>query len=340
MAGEVVNGSAAGAVNSSAAGAVISSAALAVNGSAALAVNSSAAGAVNSSAAGAVNSSAAGAVNGSAAGAVNSSAAGAVNSSAAGAVMGLTAAAEMGMTMATRLDEMRKLTTGPTLSDQAYRALREEITTGQLKPGQRLTERALAGHLGVSPTPVREALQRLEQERLIERDAVRSIRVAEPSLARLYELTQIEVALRGVAARLAAERATDTEVRRMMEACDRAEALAGMTDWTKPRVREILKVTRGFHKLVDEAAHTQTLVDMISTATAFDWAFRVKWSVDSHPDQASLHRSLAQHRSVAAAIEARDPDAAEEAMRRHSGARARVYLAIVSASAGPASTQS
>jgi DNA-binding GntR family transcriptional regulator len=232
-----------------------------------------------------------------------------------------------------RVDDRRKLTTGPTLSDQAYRALREEITTGALKPGQRLTERALADHLGVSPTPVREALQRLEHERLIERDAVRSIRVAEPSVSRLYELALIEVALRGVAARLAAERATDLEVKRIVEVCDRAEALAGQASWTEPAVRGILKVTRGFHQLVNEAAHTQTLIDMISTATAFDWAFRVRWAVDSHPDQASLHRSLDQHRSVATAIQARDGQAAEEAMRRHSESRANAFLAIASRSA-------
>jgi len=119
-----------------------------------------------------------------------------------------------------------KLTTGPTLSDQAYKALREDITTGALKPGQRLTERGLAEHLGVSPTPVREALQRLEHERLIERDTVRAIRVADPSVARLRELSLIDVALRGVAARLAAERATAAEVAAIVAACDRAEALA------------------------------------------------------------------------------------------------------------------
>jgi DNA-binding GntR family transcriptional regulator len=234
-------------------------------------------------------------------------------------------------------DGGRKLTTGPTLSDQAYRALREEITTGQLKPGERVTERALAQYLGVSPTPVREALQRLEHERLIERDAVRAIRVAEPSVAKLYELTLIEVALRGVAARLAAERATDQEVKRIIEACDRAEALADGAIWTESRVREILTVTRGFHQLIDEAAHNQTLLDMISTATAFDWAFRLRWSVDSHPDLASLHRSLEQHREVAAAIQARDGDAAEEAMRRHSSSRADAFLAIASRNSEPAS---
>jgi DNA-binding GntR family transcriptional regulator len=228
-----------------------------------------------------------------------------------------------------------KLTTGPTLSDQAYRALREDITSGALQPGQRLTERSLAEHLGVSPTPVREALQRLEHERLIERDAVRAIRVADPSVARLHELSLIEVALHGVAARLAAERATAAEVAAIVAACDRAEALADARDWDETRVREILEVTRGFHRLVDEAAHTQTLIDMISTATAFDWAFRLKWAVESHEDAASLHRSLEQHRRVAGAIEARDAAAAEEAMRLHTGSRAETFLAIAAANTGP-----
>jgi DNA-binding GntR family transcriptional regulator len=234
-----------------------------------------------------------------------------------------------------RVDDRRKLTTGPTLSDQAYRALREEITTGALKPGQRLTERALADHLGVSPTPVREALQRLEHERLIERDAVRSIRVAEPSVARLYELALIEVALRGAAARLAAERATEAEVQAIVAACDRAEALASGATWSQDQVREILTVTRGFHQLVNEAAHTRTLIDMLSTATAFDWAFRLKWAVDSHPDPASLQHSLEEHRLVAAAIEAGDAEAAERVMRQHSGSRAEALLAIASRNAQP-----
>jgi DNA-binding GntR family transcriptional regulator len=231
----------------------------------------------------------------------------------------------------------RKLTTGPTLSDQAYRALREEITTGQLKPGERVTERALAHHLGVSPTPVREALQRLEHERLIERDAVRAIRIAEPSVARLYELTLIEVALRGVAARLAAERAAGREITQIVAACDRAEALAEGAAWTEERVRDILTVTRGFHRLIDEATHNHTLIDMISTATAFDWAFRLRYSVDSHPDVGSLHRSLAQHREVATAIQARDGKAAEEAMRRHIASRADAYLTIASDNSDPVS---
>src|SRR6267378_2656929 len=113
--------------------------------------------------------------------------------------------------MAQSQGKSRRLVTAPTLADQAYRALREDIANGRLAPASRLTERALADRLGVSPTPIREALQRLEHERLIVRNDTRSIRVADPSLAHLRELSFVEAALRGVAARLAAENATDRE---------------------------------------------------------------------------------------------------------------------------------
>jgi DNA-binding GntR family transcriptional regulator len=242
-----------------------------------------------------------------------------------------------------RAGDQRKLTTGPTLSDQAYYALREDITTGELGPGQRLTERALAERLGVSPTPVREALQRLEHERLIERDSVRAIRVAEPSVVRLYELALIEAALRGTAARLAADRATAADIRRMVDDCDKAEALAdqaGTADWTESRIRDVLQLTRGFHQRVNEAARSQTLIDMIATVTAFDFAFRLKRSAESHRDLASLRHSLAEHRSLVAAIEARDGDAAEEVMRRHITSRANAYLAIASRDASAVSNRS
>jgi DNA-binding GntR family transcriptional regulator len=233
-----------------------------------------------------------------------------------------------------QVSDQRKLTTGPTLSDQAYQALREDITTGLLKPGQKLTERALAERLGVSPTPVREALQRLEHERLIERDSVRAIRVAEPSIARLYELALIEAALRGAAARLAADRATAADISRLVADCDEAEALVDQTRadaWSEARIREVLQVTRGFHQRVNEAAHSVTLIDMIATVTAFDFSFRLRRSAEAHQSNpASLRRSLEEHRSVAAAIQARDGETAEEVMRRHIADRANAYLAIAS----------
>jgi len=89
-----------------------------------------------------------------------------------------------------------RLTQGPSLADQAYRVLRQMLTDGDLEPGERLTERGLATRLGVSPTPVREAIRRLEHERLLERNDGRTLTVAQPSLRRLAELREIEAALR------------------------------------------------------------------------------------------------------------------------------------------------
>ena len=202
------------------------------------------------------------------------------------------------------------LSTGPTLADQAYRALREEIISGQLTPGERLTERQLAERLGVSPTPVREALQRLEHEHLIQRTDTRRILVAEPSVRRLYELTVIEAALRGVGARLAAENATEEELVAI------EQALAAFTKTPTPE--RVLAAARGLHELIDQASHNQTLTTMIATATAFDLQFRL----DTIPEIFGSNRKMAldrhrEHRKIVAAIKARDGETAEELMRQH-----------------------
>jgi DNA-binding GntR family transcriptional regulator len=202
------------------------------------------------------------------------------------------------------------LSTGPTLADQAYRALREEIISGVLGPGERLTERHLAARLGVSPTPVREALQRLEHEHLIQRTGTRRLLVAEPSVHRLYELTLIEAALRGVGARLAAENASERE----LLAIEQAQA-AFTESLTAERV---LAAARRLHELIDRASHNETLVRMIATATAFDWQFRL----DTIPEIFGGDRKTAldrhrEHGRIVGALRARDGEAAERLMREH-----------------------
>jgi DNA-binding GntR family transcriptional regulator len=221
-----------------------------------------------------------------------------------------------------------KLTVAPPLAEQAYRALRDEITSGSLKPGQRLTERSLAEYLGVSPTPVREALRRLEQERLIDRGDTRTITVADPSADRLYELTVVEVALRGAAARLAAERATEAELEEIVRACDEAEQHSVGRSSKRPDKTAVLRSTRHLHELVDAASHSRTLIDMIATATAFDWPFRLKWTEDIHQVPDSAAERHAQHRLVAEALVARDGDTAERLMRHHVSMATAAFLAV------------
>jgi DNA-binding GntR family transcriptional regulator len=202
------------------------------------------------------------------------------------------------------------LSTGPTLADQAYRALREEIISGQLKPGQRLTERHLAMRLGVSPTPIREALQRLEHEHLIQRTDTRRLLVAEPSVHRLYELTLMEAALRGVGARLAAENATEKE----LDAIQAAHA--AFTETMTPE--KVLAAARKLHELIDRASHNETLITMIATATAFDWQFRVETIPDifGNNQKTALDRHR-EHGKIVKALAARDGETAERLMREH-----------------------
>jgi DNA-binding GntR family transcriptional regulator len=210
--------------------------------------------------------------------------------------------------MATR--RQNAISLGPTLADQAYRLLREEIISGALQPGERLTERQLAARLNVSPTPIREALQRLEHERLIERTQTRRILVAEPSERRLYELTLIEAVLRGVSARLAADNATDQEILAI------EKAHKDFTSSLSPA--SVLAAARRLHELIDRASHNETLITMIATATAFDLQFRL----DTIPELYGGNRKSAldrhrEHGKIVAAIKARDGATAEELMRRH-----------------------
>lgn len=203
------------------------------------------------------------------------------------------------------------LSTGPTLADQAYRALREDIIEGRLEPGERITERQLAERLGVSPTPVREALGRLEHEHLIERSGTRRIQVAQPSHTRLYELTLIEAALRGVAARLAAENATASEIEAMRK------VYASFTDVSLAPARA-LAATRELHAMIDRASHNDTLVSMIATATAFDWEFRLKSVADIFgPDRSRVLERHREHGAIVDAIADRDGLRAERLMRDH-----------------------
>jgi DNA-binding GntR family transcriptional regulator len=164
---------------------------------------------------------------------------------------------------------------------------------------------------------VREALQRLEHERLIRRPSTRGIEVAKPTQHELYELAIIEAALRGVAARLAAEAATEAELQEIEAVVVEAEDLVAKQG-AGVRREQVLRRTRRFHGLVDRAAHNPLLEGMIATATAFDWDFRLNAATDADPagsvGKAKRHE---EHRLILEALKQRDGALAEELMRRH-----------------------
>jgi DNA-binding GntR family transcriptional regulator len=207
------------------------------------------------------------------------------------------------------------LAVGPSLADQAFNVLRGLITTGQLPPGERLTERGLASRLGVSPTPVREAISRLLHERLLVRVDGRLLQVATLTPRRLREMSLIHAALQGVAAHLAADAASELELDEIEAAhvhslATRADAQRVAADPAASRLRH------EFHELIVQASHNPSLIDMIATAEAFGRTLRTQAQASTAAGE-SIQRAEQEHVSIVAALRARDGGRAEVLLREH-----------------------
>ena len=142
--------------------------------------------------------------------------------------------------------------TGPT---DAYSMILEAIDIGTYRPGDRLVESELAERFGVSRTPIREALQRLETQSLLMRDG-RSLIVASLDHNQMAELYVVRGELEGLAARLAARHATAEEVRVLREMVDADNALAGNPN-------ALARANKRFHKQIHLASHNRYLVQQL-----------------------------------------------------------------------------
>jgi DNA-binding GntR family transcriptional regulator len=211
--------------------------------------------------------------------------------------------------------QARTLVTAPSLGDQAYQVLREMITSGDLEPAEKVTERGLAGRLGVSPTPVREAISRLTHERLLVRVDGRTLHVAAPSLRRLREMVLIQASLRGVAARLAAEYASAEEIDEI-ERVHRASVAGSKAPGSGSAQDNAGQLRHSFHDLIVAASRNPSLIDMIETAEAFGRPLRLR-AQQTAGAAASIRHALGDHEDIIAALRARDGDRAEQLMTKH-----------------------
>ncbi|MDH6630415.1 DNA-binding GntR family transcriptional regulator [Streptomyces sp. LBL] len=225
------------------------------------------------------------------------------------------------------MSRLPQLSSPTTLGDQAYSAIREAIVTGVLKRGEKVTERGLAESLNISATPVREALRRLDQDRLVERTGPRSVRITQFGEEELREFTMIEDVLRALSARLAAEKSTAAQRSEMSARLDEADALRGElrdeapgTDSERDLVLKIQSLMSHFHTLVDQASGNATLIQMLRTVDAFGPEGRR----DSALSQVRsghwevVDERYRQHRAIFEAIAAGNGGKAEELMRAHS----------------------
>lgn len=216
--------------------------------------------------------------------------------------------------------ELPPMLRAESLADQAYRAIREGIATGVFAAGERLTERGLAARLEVSPTPVREALRRLQQENLVERISARQLRVVDHSSDTLRELMVTAAALRALEARFATAKITDAALDRMEALVER---LAGGLDMTNA---ESLQIAREFDVEIEKAADNTTLRSMILSLAVMgpERQTRTVEAMRHHPEVAG--RRLQNHRDLLAAFRTRDPEAVEQVFRRHAVAGVELLL--------------
>ena len=205
-------------------------------------------------------------------------------------------------------------------SEAVYLALRDAITAGTIKPGEHLGEPGIAEALGISRTPIREALLRLETERFVERTAGRRLVVAEVSPEEVLDVYAVREVLNGLAARLAAENASTTDVIRLRRL--HREMKWALDDGDIARTASL---NFEFHDAVCAASRNAFLVEMLRVA--HDTHHRYPGSTFSLPDRAA--GSIEEHEEILQAIEARDGQRAGELAQRHTAKARQARIAML-----------
>jgi len=204
-------------------------------------------------------------------------------------------------------------------SSAAAALIREAVLDGRLRPGQRLTEEALARELSISRTPVREALRILQTEGLLELTPYQGTTVRSYDAADLDDMYRLRALLEGYAARRAAEEIMEDALDGLRESNERFAALtaSGAAD-----VQELVRENLFFHNTILEAAGSPRLSELVRKVIELPLVY--KSYVWYSPTQRLVSNEA--HRRLVEALAAHDPDAAERLMKEHVDAARAVLL--------------
>ncbi|WP_265499139.1 GntR family transcriptional regulator [Paracoccus beibuensis] len=187
----------------------------------------------------------------------------------------------------------------------AYSLILAAIEAGTYRPGSRLVESELAERFGVSRTPVREALQRLETQAMLVRDG-RSLIVASLDHNQLAELYTVRAELEALAGRLAARHATPEEVRVLAQMVEEDRRAKG-----DPEI--LARTNKRFHRQIHLASHNRYLVQQLDLVHR-TMALMARTSLAA---EGRSETALAEHSRIVDAIAAGDGAAADKALRQH-----------------------
>lgn len=194
------------------------------------------------------------------------------------------------------------------LGSQAYQGLKRMILEGKVAPGEKLNEMELASALGISRTPVREAMNRLEKEGLVEIFPQRGASVVQFSGNDVFELFLLRENLEGLAARLASGRITESGLARL-DSC-----LEGFQEpFGEREIRRYAREDFRFHQNIVLLSEARRLIQMVTGLHNHIRIFRL--TSRGMPDR--MNSSLAEHRQIVRALRRGDPEESEGKMRQH-----------------------
>ncbi len=194
------------------------------------------------------------------------------------------------------------------LRDLVFNTLRQAILKGELKPGERLMEIQLASKLGVSRTPIREAIRKLELEGLVLMMPRRGAEVAKISHQSLQDVLEVRGALEELATDLACQRITSEELAHLVEAEERfKDAVATGTEI------EIAEADEAYHDIIYNATANKKLIQMINNLREQMYRYRLEYI----KDKAQRGTLIDEHEKILEAIRIRDIIRAKALMKEH-----------------------
>ncbi|MBO5055597.1 MAG: GntR family transcriptional regulator [Lachnospiraceae bacterium] len=194
------------------------------------------------------------------------------------------------------------------LRDVVFNTLRKAILTGQLKPGERLMEVHLANRLGVSRTPIREAIRKLELEGLVIMIPRRGAEVAQITEKSLNDVLEVRRALDVLSVELACERITEEEMAALKKACDDFERATKGKD-----ASVIARADVALHDIIVQATGNQRLQQLVNNLSEQMYRYRFVYIKDE-----SQHEKLVtEHKEIYESILNRDKERASRAAKLH-----------------------
>ena len=195
------------------------------------------------------------------------------------------------------------------MREWTYNNLKSDVLAGRFTPGERLTEEHLANGLGVSRTPVREALHKLASEGLIQPLESRGFCVASDSIEDIEDLFNIRAALEGYAIRIICEHISEPDIERLNEFIVKAQDAL-----RRKELDEIFEYNTQFHDTLHEVVPDKSRFHSLIADTR---KYVLRYRKDSLHYLDGAKKTIAGHRKILLAISLKDPDLCERVMREH-----------------------